>query len=182
MSADSDHPYSSNDGIYVLRTTQQNQVQLNLMADQKANIVIGVSLIFFTVAQRQLVNGLGENELLILPLIMLATAMFGSFLLSVLVLAPKMRATRPCKPEDLTNPLFFGSFRASNEDDYTDFLLKQVDGIETSRRLLIRDIHQTGSVLHRKYRFLRLSYICLTTGVIVSALSTIWILVDGSAV
>ena len=42
-------PHTS-DGIYVLRTTQQNQVQLNLMSDQKANIIIGVSLIFGTIA------------------------------------------------------------------------------------------------------------------------------------
>ncbi len=178
MSSETEVPHYSNDGIYVLRTTQQNQVQLNLMADQKANIVIGVSLIFFTVAQRQLVQGMGENELLILPLIMLAVAMFGSFFLSVLVLAPKMRPTRSCKPEELSNPLFFGSFRGVGEDEFTEYLVEEVRDTDQSRRLLIRDIHQTGSVLHRKYKFLRLSYICLATGVVVSALSTIWILMS----
>ena len=35
------------DIIYAVRTAQQHQVQLSLMADQKANILIGFSLIFF---------------------------------------------------------------------------------------------------------------------------------------
>ena len=48
-----------NDGIYVLRTTQQNQVQLNLMADQKANIIIGVTMIFFTL-ESKVVSGDGS--------------------------------------------------------------------------------------------------------------------------
>lgn len=176
MSVPSDSPQATNDGIYVLRTTQQNQVQLNLMADQKANIVIGVTLIFFTLTQRQLADGSGKFELLFLPLITLATAMFGAFILSVLVLAPKWRRTRKSTPEEMTNPLFFGAFRTVSEDDFTRYLLAQVRDKERARELLIRDIHQTGMVLHRKYRFLRLAYIWLATGVIVSGALALWVL------
>ena len=122
MSAFIKNAQYSNDGIDVLRATQQDQVQLNMMADQKSNIVIGVTLIFFTLTQRQLVSGMGEYELLILPLITLATAMFGSFVLSVLVVAPKMRRTRRCKPEEMANPLFFGAFQGVSEDEFAAYL------------------------------------------------------------
>lgn len=63
------------DGIYVLRTTQQNQVQLNLMADQKANIVIGMSLIFFTIAHQVLTGDGTTPEWVILPLLILSLSM-----------------------------------------------------------------------------------------------------------
>ncbi len=159
MSAFIKNAQYSNDGIDVLRATQQDQVQLNMMADQKANIVIGVTLIFFTLTQRQLVSGMGEYELLILPLITLATAMFGSFVLSVLVVAPKMRRTRRCKPEEMANPLFFGAFQGVSEDEFAAYLLNEVREVDRSREFVIRDIHQAGRVLHRKYRFLQLSYI-----------------------
>ncbi|HHJ35784.1 MAG TPA: hypothetical protein ENJ87_08450, partial [Gammaproteobacteria bacterium] len=39
------------DVIYVLRTTQQHHVMLGMMADQKANIILGAFLIFITVTQ-----------------------------------------------------------------------------------------------------------------------------------
>lgn len=168
----------SNDGIYVLRTTQQNQVQLTLMADQKANIVIGVSLIFFTLAQRQLVNGIGENVVFIVPFLMLALTMLASFLLAIAVLVPRIRSRPACAAADLPNPLFFGFFPSAQEDDYVCHLAAKMADVDSARELLIRDIYQTGRVLRRKFRFLRLSYLCLATGVVSSGAATAWLYLE----
>lgn len=166
---------SNNEGIYVLRTTQQNQVQLNLMADQKANIIIGVSLIFFTIAQRQLVDGLSENSLLLVPIVMLAVTMLASFFLAVLVVAPRFRPLCRRSARDLPNPLFFGYFPGSPEDDYIEFMQGQLDDLDRLREMFIRDIYQTGAVLRRKYRFLRFAYLFLATGVLVTGLAGFWL-------
>ena len=168
-------PFSCSEPIYVLRTTQQNQVQLNLMADQKANIIIGVSLIFFTIAQRQLVQGIGENPILILPLLILALTMLGAFVLALIVVTPRMRPLRRCTPEKLPNPLFFGFFPGVPENDYTEFMMDRTLDVKKVREMFIRDIHQTGTVLRRKYRCLRISYLFLATGVLTAGVATLWV-------
>ena len=156
------------DGIYVLRTTQQNQVQLNLMADQKANIVIGMSLIFFTIAHQVLTGDKATPEWVILPLLLLSLTMTGSFLLSVLVLIPKIGKVKKSETRALFNPLFFGAFSSVEVDDFSDYLLAELQSPERARELLLRDIHSTGVALRRKFVLLRLAYLCLTVGVVVT--------------
>ena len=97
-------PHTS-DGIYVLRTTQQNQVQLNLMSDQKANIIIGVSLIFGTIAQRQIIVGKEDSLTTLAPLAILGITMLASFALAVLVVAPRLRKNSESNPANLSNPV-----------------------------------------------------------------------------
>lgn len=171
-----------NEPIYVLRTTQQNQVQLNLMADQKANIIIGISLIFFTIAHRQFVTGIGENPLLLIPLLMLIITMLSSFVFAVLVVAPRIKALRPCPPQELPNPLFFGYFPAVSEDVYVEHLSQHLKNLEQVRETFLRDIYQTGTVLRRKYRFLRFAYILFSTGVLTSGLATVWLLFESQGI
>jgi len=178
--AKTEQGFNGNEPIYVLRTTQQNQVQLNLMADQKANIIIGISLIFFTIAHRQFVAGIGENPLLIIPLLMLIVTMLSSFVFAILVVAPRIKALRPCSPEDLPNPLFFGFFPAVSEDEFVDFFSHRFRDLEQVRETFLRDIYQTGTVLRRKYRFLRFAYILFSTGVLTSGIATIWLLLDSA--
>ena len=159
------------DGIYVLRTTQQNQIQLNLMADQKANIIIGVSLIFFTIAQTQLIGFDPEGNGYLAPLLILAVAMLCSFLLSVLVVAPKMKRSSLTRTEKLPNPLFFGFFASVEQDEFVEHLQENLKRNRDSREIFLRDIYQTGCVLRRKYRLLRFAYLFLAAGILASALS-----------
>jgi len=172
-------PHTS-DGIYVLRTTQQNQVQLSLMSDQKANIIIGVSLIFGTIAQRQIIFGKEDSLVMLVPLAMLGITMLASFILAVLVVAPCLRKDNETNPAKLSNPLFFGFFPSVNQQDFSNYLLGELHDPDSARALLIRDIYQTGTVLRRKYRLLRCySYICLGTGVLVSAIATAIMVIQG---
>ncbi len=172
MNAPSLSAHATSDGIYVLRTTQQNQVQLNLMADQKANIIIGISLIFGTITQQQLVSQHWDDTVLRVPFVLLGLTMLTAFILAVLTVTPKLLRLGKCKAASLPNPLFFGFFPSVEEDDLVEHLLDEVKDPESSRELLIRDIYQTGRVLRRKYRLLRISYLCLGTGVLTSGLLT----------
>ena len=162
---------TNGDGIYVLRTTQQNQIQLNLVADQKANIIIGVSLIFLTLTQAQLANLDPSENRFLAPLLILAVTMLSSFLMAVMVVAPKMMPSKVNQASKLPNPLFFGFFYSVDEEDYTDHLQGLLRENLTSRELLIRDIHQTGCVLRKKYRRLRFAYVFLAAGVLASGIS-----------
>lgn len=164
-------PYHTSDGIYVLRTTQQNQVQLNILADQKANIIIGVALIFFTIAYRFLSEHTEEVDWIGIPLTMLSVAMVSSFVLAIMVLVPKLRHWKSGDAAKLPNPLFFGFFSATEEDDYVDYLVGELADSRTSREILARDIYQTGRALRRKFILLRISYLFLATGVVATVIS-----------
>lgn len=176
----SKHPGSvhSSDGIYVLRTTQQNQVQLSLMADQKANIIIGVSLIFTTITQAALLREDQYGEILILPLGILGLTMLCSFVTAVLCVSPRIRAIRLKKAEEMDNPLFFGQFTGVEEDEYVGYLLERLQDGGEAKELLIRDIHQTGKVLRRKFRLLRIAYLFLAVGIFLSGLSTLLVTLE----
>lgn len=169
--AESEATVYTNDGIYVLRTTQQNQVQLNLMADQKANIVIGMSLIFFTIAHRIMTGGDSTPDWVILPVLILSVSMTAAFLLAVLVLIPKLRHEKKCEANTLANPLFFSLFASAEVDDFASYLVSELEDPRRARELLARDVHSTGVALRKKFTLLRFAYICLTVGVLATILS-----------
>jgi hypothetical protein len=50
-SLDKHHASQQGDVIYVLRTAQQHHAMLGMIADQKANILLGAFFIYITVTQ-----------------------------------------------------------------------------------------------------------------------------------
>lgn len=139
------------DAIHALRTTQQHHVQLSLMADHKANMLIGATFIVFTLAVGQ--SQAGE---LSLPLLILAVAAFASAGLAAIAVMPSIVP----RPGISSNILFFGAFRDMSEEEYVNRLLdNELENQEAIFRAMLRDIYQMGTVLGRKkYRFLGWAY------------------------
>ena len=159
-------PRSSVDNL--LRTVQQHHVQLSVMADMKASILITVSSIVATIA----LSRAGEPRLRP-ALLTLAVACLISLLLAMIAVLPtfaKRRGTR--------NLLFFGHFADMTEDEYMQAMEQIVQSDELLYETAVRDIHSLGTYLHRKkYRFLRLAYIALIAGFIIATLVEIWALI-----
>src|SRR5690606_11261416 len=95
---------------FALLTTRQNQVQLNQMADTKANIMITVSSVVFSVVLSQL----DKPELRIPLLTMGATALIA-LVLAILAVLPRVKV--PLRPDGEVdtqsanfNLFFFGHF------------------------------------------------------------------------
>ena len=139
------------DAVYALRTTQQHHVQLSLMADHKANMLIGATFIVFTLA-------IGQSRMgnLSLPLIALAISAFAAAALAALAVMP---ATAP-RRDNPPNMLFFGGFNQMTEDEFVERLLaEEFKNQESVYRTMLRDIYQMGIVLGRKkYRYLGWAY------------------------
>ena len=154
------------DVIYVLRTAQQHHVMLGMIADQKANIVLGAFLIFITVTQTMLVN----HSQYSMAIWILSAFFTISAISALLVITPRFR--NPKSPSGKpTNLLFFGSFSVLDQDEYVSALRDSLQDNEQARTLIMRDIYQIGKVLDKKYVNLRLSYLSLGTGIIASAIS-----------
>lgn len=139
------------DAVYALRTTQQHHVQLSLMADHKANMLIGATFIVFTLA-----IGQSQTGNMSLPLLILAIAAFASAGLAAIAVMPSF-APRKGGP---TNLLFFGGFSTLSEEEFVDHLLnEEFQTQESVYRAMLRDIYQMGTLLGRKkYRFLGWAY------------------------
>ena len=154
----------------LLRTVQQHHVQLSLMADMKANILITISSILLTVALAR------SNDAALRPaLITLAVACLIALVLAIIAILPTFaRRTKQGRP----NLLFFGHFADMSEPEYFDRMEEILSSDPKLYEVAVRDIHSLGVYLYRKkYRFLRFAYVALLFGfvmaVVVEAV-TVW--------
>jgi Family of unknown function (DUF5706) len=145
--------------VHLVRTTQNNTLQLSQMADNKASILMGATFVVFSIAVSR---SLGGN--LPLSLAVLAVFAFLSSLFAVLAVLPTTRKPPgPIQP----NLLFFGHFVDMEEEQWTDAVLDQLQHDETTYRTMLHDIYQNGQVLHRrKYRYLGYAYQCFVVGLL----------------
>ena len=151
-----------NTGDVLMRTMQQHHVQLSVMADTKANILITVSSIILT-----LVLGKMNDPDLRAAMMTLGGFIFVALLLAVIAVLPKYRPLRvgPGALPETFNLMFFGHFA---ELSRTRFLLEIAESLKADGSVyeaMARDVYSIGYYLaHYKYRFLRLSYLFFLGG------------------
>ena len=151
----------------ILRVNHGNQMRLNLMADAKANIMITVASVVFSVAIANL-----DNELVKWPLLTFAFGCFFALLFAIFAIIPKTDY-----PKDITgdidrkspffNPLFFGHFAHLPIDEYKDDYAETLMTDDSVYDAMAGDIYGQGKVLAlRKYKFLKWSYMSFLLGMI----------------
>jgi hypothetical protein len=161
----------SDEVIVALRTVQQSQVHLNVLADQKANINIGFTLLFITLSQAPVVvDAVSQAIVLRWGVILVILAVAVSLTLALLVVSPRIGGPRIQSAAQMANPFYFGMFAQLDQDSYVDYMLENLNRDQEARRMLLVDIYQIGRVLQRKYRLLRFSYSFLALSAILSAL------------
>jgi hypothetical protein len=142
-------------------------MRLGLMADAKANIMITVASVVFSVAIANL-----DNELVKWPLLTFAFGCFFALLFAIFAIIPKTDY-----PKDVTgdidrkspffNPLFFGHFAHLPIDEYKDDYAETLMTDDSIYDALAGDIYGQGKVLAlRKYKFLKWSYMSFLFGMI----------------
>ena len=150
----------------ILRVNHGNQMRLGLMADAKANIMITVTSIVFSVTVANL-----DNEIMRWPLLGFAFGCFFSLLFSIFAIIPntdypKLKGTNEIdRDSPIFNPLFFGHFAHLDiheyKEDYAKILMTD-DGVYDS---MAGDIYGQGKILAlKKYKFLKWSYNCFLLG------------------
>jgi len=149
----------------ILRVNHGNQMRLNLMADAKANIMITVASVVFSIAIANL-----DNELVKWPLLTFAFGCFFALLFAIFAIIPKTDYPKDVtgdidRKSPLFNPLFFGHFAhipiEEYKEDYAEILMTD-DSVYDA---MAGDIFGQGKVLAlRKYRFLKWSYMSFLLG------------------
>jgi hypothetical protein len=158
-----------NTGDVLLRTTQQHHVQLSVMADTKANILITVSSIILT-----LILGKMSDPSLRAAMITLAGFIFTALLLAVISVLPKYRPLRIAADAPLPpnfNLMFFGHFSELSKERFLLSVAEELKADGSVYEMMARDVYAMGYYLaHYKYRFLRLSYLFFLGGFVFAAL------------
>ena len=143
----------------ILRVNHGNQMRLNLMADAKANIMITVASVVFSVAIANL-----DNELVKWPLLTFAFGCFFALLFAIFAIIPKTNYPKDAtgdidRKSPFFNPLFFGHFAHLPIDEYKDDYAEKLMTDDKIYDALAGDIYGQGKVLAlSKYKFLRWSY------------------------
>ena len=151
----------------ILRVNHGNQMRLGLMADAKANIMITVASVVFSVAIANL-----DNELVKWPLLTFAFGCFFALLFAIFAIIPKTDYPKDAtgdidRKSPIFNPLFFGHFAHLPIDEYKDDYAETLMTDDSVYDALAGDIYGQGKVLSlRKYKFLKWSYMSFLLGMI----------------
>ena len=150
----------------ILRVNHGNQMRLGLMADAKANIMITVASIVFSITIANL-----DNEVMKWPLLTFAIGSFFSLLFAIFAIIPstdypKVKGTKEIdRKSSLFNPLFFGHFAHLPIEEYKEDYAKTLMTDDKVYDAMAGDIYGQGKVLALgKYKFLKWSYMCFLWG------------------
>jgi len=150
----------------ILRVNHGNQMRLGLMADQKANIMITVASIVFSITIANL-----DNEAMKWPLLTFAIGSFFALLFAIFAIIPntdfpKKKGSKEIdRDSPLFNPLFFGHFAHLPIEEYKEDYAKTLMTDDKVYDAMAGDIYGQGKVLAlSKYKFLKWSYMCFLWG------------------
>jgi hypothetical protein len=161
----------SNHAIHLVRTVQAMNLTLSQMADSKASILMAATFVVFTITMGQAKNGRLPASLLVL-----AAFAFASAMCAVIAVLPSIgRPSKGSGPPMSPNRLFFGTFTAMDEEEWTQSVLADLKSDEGTFRLMLHDMYQNGQVLqNKKYRYLGYAYrlfmagLCATVAVFIA--------------
>jgi hypothetical protein len=151
--------------VHLVRTTQQINLTLSQMADQKASILMGATFVVFTISVGQAGRQGVTHAILVLALFSFISAM-----LAVFAILPSVNP----KPAKDPNILFFGVFTDLTEKEFADSVIDHLRSDEDVYRMMLKDIYQNGQVLRRKkYKYLGYAYRTFLTGLVATVLALV---------
>ena len=155
----------------ILRLTQKNIMNLTLMADTKANIMITVSSIVFSVTLSNM-----DSEILKWPLTFLGVFSMIALIFAIIVILPKTGYPKTHdgdidRKSPFYNPLFFGHFAHIPLDEFKSEYAQRLEKDSRTYDAVVGNIYGLGRVLAtNKFKYLKLSYTSFLIG-LVSAMS-----------
>ncbi len=158
----------------MFRTTSSNSQRLSSQADTKAHILISVNSIIISVLLSVVVTRMADYSRLTIPVIML-------LLVNLITISFSILATRPNIPRGIfdedelkqnkVNLLFFGNFFKMKFDDYSNFMQQVMGDQQILYVTMLRNLHEQGVVLGKKYKLLKTAYNFFMYGLIISVIT-----------
>ena len=155
------------------RTNYRNHINLSAIADNKANILIGVNSILIGVILTILSYGdlVNQQPAFLLPVAIFLLTGMASLVTSVMAARPSVtkKNSKNTTPSDAnTDLVFFGNFVHLDLDTYEAAMDSMLRDGELIYGNMTRDLYYLGQVLDRKYKLLKMSYNLFMIGFIVT--------------
>ncbi|HEU0051949.1 MAG TPA: polyphosphate kinase 1 [Longimicrobium sp.] len=154
----------------MFRTSYRMHTDLSAIADHKSNIMISINGLMISIIVAA--SKFGASPWLMLPTTVLLVTGVASLAFAVLAAIPRVRTGVPVGDGERTKPnlLFFGSFVSMTPGEYQAGVEELMVDPERLHRSMARDIYGLGTVLERKFKLLRTSYLIFLGGLVTSVL------------
>ena len=157
---------------HMLRQTRIHHVQLSSMADIKANMLLTLASLVFTIAAPQAMKPQLRWPALVLMAFCLITIGFTIYAVMPKVTMRERGGNVPEKRDEMFNLLFFGDFVEMPYEKFANDMEKILNDPSQLYEAQVREIYTLGSFLaKKKYRFLRLAYQTFLAGLLASAVT-----------
>ena len=154
----------------MMRQTRAHHVQLSLMADSKANMILTVASLLIPLS----IQYLNDPKFKAAAMIMIAFCVL-TVVLAAYAAMPKHQVVNGQNNSEGSvgaglNPLFFGSFVQMRYEQYEQVMEELMNDHNQSYQAQIREVYLLGQYLHRKkYFFVRLAYFAFICGAVASS-------------
>jgi hypothetical protein len=149
---------------YMLRTQQQNNVLLMQIADQKANILIGLTAIMLTLVMSKF-----STDTLTLPIMIFSGFSVLAALFALLTLLPRITKVGPDESKQGNSRLLYFNYVSKlGKQDYLAQMSQILRDDDAIYDAITGDIYYQAMVLKKKYRYLRVSYLLFAFGIMLT--------------
>ena len=146
----------------MFRTTMASHLQLSVLADGKANLMISINAIVASILISSFVRRFEEIPHLMIPSIMLTLVCVLTIVFAVLSTRPNIK--KSTVPEDKRDLLFFGDFVQLDAEKYKDGIRNIMRDPDKLYNSMIDNIYLQGKVLAKKYHLLKIAYTIFMVG------------------
>lgn len=172
----------------LFRVTYRTQINLIRIADNKANMIMGINAMIITILMgiisTQMIfstESINGGMILIVPVVLIMVTSLLTAIFAILAALPRLIMPNKTNihEHEKTSLLFFENIWDMTSEDYIQKMETLLDSSPDIYQHMIIDIHNQARVLHRKYKLLRVAYIIFMFGFITSVLAflILWLLI-----
>ncbi len=162
---DRDSTIGSKRGVEtMLRSAYRTNLDMNALADNKANMLISVNGLILSVmiATGGLSVFFSASFVYVIPMVALAITSFGAMVFAILVARPRVdfswQPTTEHFRQDQANPFLFLHFHNLTQDEYLEVINDVLQDRDRLYHHMVTHNYGMGVILARKFRLLRWSY------------------------
>jgi len=154
---------------HMVRQTRMHHVQLSSMADMKANILLTMASVVFTLSVRYITEPQLKWATIVLIVFCLLTIVLASYsVMPKTHLFSKSGEQSKAKKSNF-NLLFFGDFVSLEYDEFEAAMEEVMNDPVRTYQVQLQEIYTLGVYMaEQKYRFLQLAYTAFIVGVFAS--------------
>ena len=143
--------------IGMLRNAHMKQVQLTVLADQKANMLMGITLVALSVIVSNMAMNELDNEVAKLSFAVFCITETIAVLMSLLVIVPRL------------GPKVRSGFLTMDKEAFNTVMLENMEKPELVYKLILNDFYDMGFALKNKYVMLQRAYFTAAAGLLPAA-------------